>query len=42
MNTGFPSTVPGVSARTRFGSVYIDITFFFTSSGVSDRLMAFR
>jgi hypothetical protein len=27
----------GMSARTRLGSVYIRITFFFTSSGVSER-----
>src|SRR2546428_3900709 len=26
----FPSTRPGVSARTRFGSVYIDLIFFST------------
>jgi hypothetical protein len=40
MNTGLPSTVPGTSARTRFGSVYICITFFLTVSASSERLMA--
>ena len=39
MNTGLPSTVPGMSARTRFGSVYICITFFRTVSASSDRLI---
>src|SRR5207244_3482708 len=32
-----PSTVPGMSARIRFGSVYICRTFFVTSSAVSVR-----
>ena len=41
VNTGLPSTVPGMSARTRFGSVYIDITFLRTSSAVSDRWIVF-
>jgi len=40
MKTGFPSTVPGISALIRFGSVYIDMTRLFTVFASSERKMA--
>ena len=40
MKTGLPSTLPGMSARTRAGSVYICITFLRTVSASSARSMA--
>ena len=37
MNTGLPSTVPGMSALIRFGSVYMFRTFLLTVASSSDR-----
>src|SRR3990167_10197884 len=38
-NTGLPSTVPGMSARMRLGSVYMILTRASTSFGSSERYM---